>query len=228
MSCEKLWLKFFFFKFSEQPKNPHLMHHSSGVIRNPHILLKAVAQKIAFVSRTFNSNNNNNEFKLQQQPPPEAQCGGKIRPCFITTLPWKAVYNADPSAPSKRPSLNVEVESVLDAAHAFLYIKRLLLLHFSELAWWCHLLMTTASLSNLSPSALCSCIKLLSKPCSILWAKSTKVTEHGQPACEWSHSLTVGTFYSNVSSLSDEYGWLGSTYQSLQILTNDASFHVGS
>lgn len=99
-----------------------------------------------------------------QHPPPKAGDGGWVRPGFITTLPWKAVYNADPSAPSKWPSLNAELASALDAAHAFLYIKRPLLLHFSELAWWCHLLMTAASLSNLSPSALCSRLTLLLNP----------------------------------------------------------------
>lgn len=75
--------------------------------------------------RTKTFNNKNNTPQKHQR---------KVRFCFITVTLWKAVYISDPSAPSPQFSLNAGVASALDAAHAFLYIKRLLPLHFSELA----------------------------------------------------------------------------------------------
>lgn len=115
----------------------------------------------------------------------------------MAALPWKAVYNADPSAPSKWPSLNGEVESALDAAHAFLDIKRTLFLHFSELAWWCHLLLTGASLSNLYPSALCCSVELLTEHRQAYRVESTEVATCVQMV---KHYLLIDvTFHSNES-----------------------------
>ncbi len=156
-----------------------------------HILLKAAqpskdcifrAERLIVITLRILKYNNSPEQKHKT---------GLARPGFITALPWKAVCDANPSAPSKRPTLNAEVESALDAAHAFLYIKSPCLLHFSELAWWCHLLMTAASLSNLSPSALGSNSFL--NPARSTEQRVPMWLCIGQP--NGSQSSNVGTFF---------------------------------
>jgi len=139
---------------------------------------------------------------------------------FYHTLLWKAVYNSDPSALSTRPRLNAEVESALDAAHAFLHIKRPLPLHFSELAWWCHLLMTTISLSNLPPHQHCS-------PISNSYPNPVRSTE--QRVARW---LSMQSQHKNSHTVwlpavsVNHWKWTSGAYQSLKILADNASLHV--